>query len=344
MRAIRLHAFGPAENLVHEEVEDPEPGSGQVRVVVAAAGVHLIDTALREGLQLGPLPLPELPTIPGREIAGTVDAVGEGVDSDWLGRRVVAHLGQAPGGYAELAVVGTEALHVLPDGLDAPQAVAMIGTGRTVMGVLRGVELGPQDTVLVLAAAGGMGSLLLQYAKDRGARVVGAAGGPGKTETVAKLGADLAVDYNLPDWSGHILAGLSEATGQGGPGSRGGPDGDRPFTHVFDSVGGEPGRIALGLVAVGGTHHAYGSAATGFAADGAVAPAEEELAERGISVRSLDGARMLAQKRALEEESMAHAAAGTLVPLVQPFALAEAARAQRALSERGTIGKVVLLP
>lgn len=111
MRAIRLHAFGPAENLVHERTEAPVPAPGQVRIAVAAAGVHLLDTALRQGFQ-GPAPaLPELPTIPGREVAGTVDALGPGTDPDWLGRQVVVHLGFAPGGYAEYAVADADRLH-----------------------------------------------------------------------------------------------------------------------------------------------------------------------------------------------------------------------------------------
>lgn len=98
MYAIRLHAFGPAENLVHERTEDPEPGPGQVRIAVAAAGVHLLDAALREGMRGGPAPAPAaLPTVPGREVAGTVESLGEGVAGLWLGRRVVAHLGFAPG-------------------------------------------------------------------------------------------------------------------------------------------------------------------------------------------------------------------------------------------------------
>ena len=104
MHAIRLHAFGPPENLRYERVDDPEPGPGQVRIAVAVAGVHLIDTAIRAGRRMGPMPLPELPEIPGREVAGSVDALGPGVDAAWLGRRVVAHLGPASGGYAELAV------------------------------------------------------------------------------------------------------------------------------------------------------------------------------------------------------------------------------------------------
>jgi NADPH2:quinone reductase len=78
VHAIRLHAFGPAENLRFETVPDPEPGPGQVRIAVAAAGVHVIDTAIRKG-QPGPMPLPELPTEPGREVAGTVDRIGDGV-------------------------------------------------------------------------------------------------------------------------------------------------------------------------------------------------------------------------------------------------------------------------
>ncbi len=123
-------------NLRYEEVDDPRPGPGQARIAVAAAGVHLIDTALRAGRPMGPLALPELPTIPGREVAGTVDAVGPQVDEQWLGRRVVAHLGPASGGYAELAVRETDALHALPDGLADDAAVAMIGTGRTALAIL----------------------------------------------------------------------------------------------------------------------------------------------------------------------------------------------------------------
>jgi Alcohol dehydrogenase GroES-like domain len=117
MRAIRLHAFGPAGNLRYEEVSDPEPGAGQVRIAVAAAGVHLIDTTIRAGVRMGPYPLPELPAIPGREVAGVIDAVGPEVEEGWLGRRVAAHLGVASAGYAELAVREVEHLHALPDGV-----------------------------------------------------------------------------------------------------------------------------------------------------------------------------------------------------------------------------------
>jgi NADPH:quinone reductase len=110
VHAIRLRAFGPAENLVYEDVPDPVPGEDHVRIAVEAAGVHLIDTKLRNGVQMGPLPLPDLPAIPGREVAGVVEAVGPGVDERWVGRLVVAHLGPTgAGGYAELAVVPVRA-------------------------------------------------------------------------------------------------------------------------------------------------------------------------------------------------------------------------------------------
>ena len=131
MYAVRLHEFGPAGHLSYEEVPDPVPGTSQVRIAVEAAGVHLLDTALRAGTAGGgPVPPPELPTIPGREVAGTVNAVGPGVDATWIGKRVVVHLGPVPGGYAELAVAKVESLHEIPNHLGSAIAVATIGTGR----------------------------------------------------------------------------------------------------------------------------------------------------------------------------------------------------------------------
>ncbi|SFJ80692.1 zinc-binding dehydrogenase [Streptomyces pini] len=335
MHAVRLHAFGPAGNLRYERVPDPEPGPGQVRIAVAAAGVHLVDTALREGLRLGPTPTPaELPTIPGREVAGTVDALGEGVDPAWLGRRVAAHLGMAPGGYAELAVTGAERLHPLPGGLSEDHAVALVGTGRTAMGVLRFADLSPADTVLVLAAAGGIGSLLVQYARHRGATVVGAAGGPEKVRAVEGMGADLAVDYTRGDWTERIREKF----------------GDRPVTYLFEGVGGGLGREATALLAPGGSHLSYGYASAGFSPEGQAVLSEEEQRKLGVTSRSVLGKPMfdriggMENIRVLEEEAMALAAGGVLVPPVHHFPLAHAARAHRALETRATLGKVVLVP
>jgi NADPH2:quinone reductase len=243
MHAIRLHAFGPPENLRYEVVADPRPGAGQVRVAVEAAGVHLIDTRLRAGEPMGPVPLPALPTIPGREVAGVVDATGPGVDGDWLGRRVVAHLGPASGGYAGRALASAAALHALADGLSAEAAVAMIGTGRTALAVLEVAAPGPEDVVLVTGAAGGLGCLLVQGARAAGATVVGAAGGLRKTEQVRALGA-AAVDSSTPDWPEAVREAL---------------DGDAP-TVALDGVGGPTGRAALELLGPGGRLVPFGMA------------------------------------------------------------------------------------
>ncbi|MFH9425867.1 zinc-binding dehydrogenase [Streptomyces sp. NPDC017529] len=337
MHAIRLHAFGPAENLRYEQTETPLPGPGQVRIAVAAAGVHLLDTALREGIKGGPAPLPDLPTTPGREVAGTVEALGAGTDPAWLGRRVVAHLGMNPGGYAEKAVVDAEKLHDIPDGLDEAQAVAMIGTGRTTMGILLFAELTADDIAIVPAAAGGIGSLLVQHAKNVGATVIGLAGGQAKTERVRRLGADLAVDYKDAGWPSVVRAFLDEREVPGA-------------TIVFDSVGGEPGRAAVGLLARGGRHLVFGWSSGGPLTGGPLVFAEGELAERGITSESVLGPVMMAKAggdnpmRTLETASLAEAAAGRLVPDVQRFPLREAAAAHRALANRGTMGKVVLVP
>src|SRR4051794_19019198 len=326
MHAIRLHAFGPADNLRYEEVDDPRPGPGQARIAAAACGVHLIDTALRAGRSMGPLPLPELPTIPGREVAGVVDAVGPGVDERWVGERVVAHLGPASGGYAELAVREIEALHRLPDGLAADVAVAMIGTGRTALAILEVAALTAQDVVLVTTAAGGLGSLLVQAARDVGATVVGLAGGPAKVQRVAQLGATVTVDYSAPDWSAAVRSAL---------------DG-REVTVALDGVGGALGRGALELLGAGGRLVLFG-----FSSGQPTELSAGDLFARGISATAAIGARMAQRPgglRELEEQALAAAAAGRLVPVVQRFALAEAAGAHEAIERRATVGKTVLVP
>ncbi|MCX5287255.1 MULTISPECIES: zinc-binding dehydrogenase [unclassified Streptomyces] len=326
MHATRLHAFGPAENLRYEEVADPAPGPGQVRIAVEAAGVHLLDTALREGEQ-GPLPEPtRLPTVPGREVAGVVESLGEGVAALWLGKRVVAHLGFAPGGYAELAVTDVDRVHEIPENLDRAEAVAMIGTGRTAMGILQFAEPGPDDVVVIPAAAGGIGTLLVQYAKNAGAVVVGLAGGPEKVARVQAGGADLAVDYNGPGWPDKIRAYL----------------GGRPATLVFDGVGGEVAHETVALLGPGGRHLVFGWSAEGIRGGGPyLVDGVSEQVLGPVMMRKAGGPDPL---RTLELRALAEAAAGRLTPAVQRFPLAEAAAAHRALETRATTGKVVLEP
>ncbi|MET7302874.1 zinc-binding dehydrogenase [Embleya sp. NPDC005575] len=326
MRAIRLNEFGPAENLRYEEVATPEPGPGEVRIAVAAAGVHLVDVMLRSGKVLGPFPQPELPATLGREVAGTVDAVGAGVDPTLVGRRVVAHLGNGNGGYAEFAIIDDRALLVLPDGLAAEVAVAMVGTGRTALGILEVAAITAADIVLITAAAGGLGTLLVQAARRVGAVVVGAAGGAAKVEAVRESGADLAVDYTAADWAGRVREELA----------------GRPVTVVLESVGGDIGRDALDLTAPGGRLVTFG-----WSSGTPIAGLAELAAAADVAVQNPLGLRMTNRPggiKALAEAALAAAATGELRPTVTSFPLADAAEAHTALTARKTVGKVVLVP
>lgn len=321
MKAIRIHAFGPEEKLHYDDVPLPEPGPGQVRIAVRAAGVHVLDAFMHEG-DPGkiPFPVPDLPVIPGREVAGVVDALGDGVEDSWLGRRVVTHLGLVNAGYAEFAVREADAVFPVPDVLDFPAAITMVGTGRAALGIWRAVEVGAGDAVLVTAAAGGVGTLLVQLAKAVGATVVGAAGGPVKTARIRAAGADRAVDYTLPGWE--------KEAGE--------------VSVVFDGVGGEAGRLAFELLGPGGVHVVHG-----WSAGEITAFTSADLRDRAVSAVYALGPRMARLPgglRALQEEALAGAAAGRLVPAVTTFPLVEAAAAHAALRGRETVGKVVLLP
>jgi NADPH:quinone reductase len=233
---------GPAGNLCYEAVEDPRPGPGHVRVAVAVAGVHLMDTRIRAGERLAPYPLPELPAIPGREVAGVVDAIGPDVDESWLGRRVVGHLGAASGGDAEPSVCAEPSLHELPDGLAEDAAVAMVGTGRTTMAILEAAQLGPDDVASQRRrAASARCSSRRRAWPARGRRL---AGGTHKVSRVQALGASVAVDYTRPEWPREVRDALDS----------------REPTVALDGVAGDAGRAALELLAPGGRLILFGMA------------------------------------------------------------------------------------
>lgn len=318
MHAIRQHTFGDPDVLRLEEVDDPAPAEGQIRIAVEAAGVHLLDTVIRSGREFGPFPPPPLPMTPGREVAGVVDAIGPDVDPSWSGRRVVAHLGAASGGYAELAVVDADRAHAVPNGLASDLAVAAIGTGRTATGILDLAEL-THDDVAVTSAAGGLGVLLLQAVRGASAVAIGLTGGPEKVEVARAHGADPAIDYLRDDWIDRI-----------------GELGVSP-TIVFDAVGGDVGHRAYELLRPGGRLVRYGWTS-------GEENAYDDPERRVVEVL---GPAMLARPgglASLEAEALARAADGSRVPWVgTPFRLAEAAAAHRALEGRLTHGKVVLV-
>ncbi len=323
MKAIRLHAFGPPENLRLDELPDLDPAAGEVRIAVRASGVHLLDTVLRRGETGGPLPPGALPTVPGREVAGTIDRVGAGVDDEWLGRRVVAHLGMVPGGYAEQAVTAADRLFdldALPGLVSAADAVALVGTGRTTVGVLTGAALTADDTVLIPAAAGGIGWLLVQAARTAGAGVTAAAGGEEKLHRLRELEPDELIDYSRPGWADRV---------------------QRQPTVVLDGVGGEVGRAAFELLAPGGRLVMFG-----YSSGTATRVTTDDLVDRGVGASwgfgfpRGSGPEVL---RPYVAEALRRAAAGEWRPLLSAYPLADAARAHADLEQRRTLGKVVLV-
>jgi NADPH2:quinone reductase len=325
VHAVRQHEFGPAETLLYEEVPDPSLASGQVRIAVEASGVHFIDTEIRNGDGPAYYARPDLPTVPGREVAGVVDAVGGDVDESWAGRRVVAHLGLAGGGYADRAVAPVEALHELPDELPADAAVAMIGTGRTAMAILDTAALRPDDVVLITAAAGGLGSLFVQAARNAGATAVGAAGGSEKLKRVRELGPEVVVDYGNSDWTERVRDAL----------------GEREVSVVLDGVGGAVGRQAMELLGPGGRMLVFGWS-SGEPSEFTTA----DVFDSYLTITSGFGPDIGSppRKRELETAALAEAAAGRLVPLLIRFPLADAPAAHTALEGRATVGKTVLIP
>jgi NADPH:quinone reductase len=319
MRAVVMRAFGPPRVLEDSAVPDPSPEPGEVLIDVEFAGITFVETQVRAGRAPNPRMLPALPAILGNGVGGVVAAAGAGVDGGLLGRRVIASL-SGTGGYAERAVAVAGRPLDVPAELPLRDAVALLADGRTAVGVVRRAGLQTGDTVVVEAAAGGVGSLLVQLARNAGARVVALAGEGRKLAVARDLGADLAVSYADPDWAARVHA------------LTGGVD------VVFDGVGGDIGLAAFGLLRPGGRFVPFGMAS------GAFAPVSAELAgERQVSVLAA-GPPDPRELRELAGAALAEAAAGRLRPVIgQVFDLARAADAHAAIEGRATIGKTLLV-
>ncbi|MFF7631989.1 zinc-binding dehydrogenase [Kitasatospora sp. NPDC008050] len=315
MRAVWLKRFGDPSVLVPGEAPDPVPGPGQVVVDVAYANITFVETQFR-ATGAGPFRA-EPPLIPGNGVGGTVGELGPGVDPQLLGRRVVTGTGGA-GGYAERVAVPADGLFVVPQGLALDDAVALLADGRTAVMRLRAAGVRAGDRVLVEAAAGGVGSLLVQLAKAVGARVVAVAGGAGKLTLARELGADFAFDYREADWAERVHREVG------------------PIDVVFDGVGGAVGRAAFELLAPGGRMDSYGLASGEWAGI-----TDAQAAAREVRLVSTD--RSPEQLRACTEHALAEAAAGRLRPVIgQRFPLERAAAAHAAIESRATLGKTLL--
>lgn len=197
MKAIVVEEFGEPEVLQYKDAERPEPDEGEVLIEVRSAGVNYADTMRRRDEYLVPQ---ELPFTPGSEVAGIVSEVGKGVEDASVGDRVVALIGT--GGYAEYAVASARALIPLPEGLDFDEAAAVPLQGLTAYHILKtSGALEEGESVLVHAAAGGVGTLAVQMAKLLGAgTVVATASSQEKLDLAESLGADALIDYTKEDW------------------------------------------------------------------------------------------------------------------------------------------------
>ncbi|PFG18400.1 putative PIG3 family NAD(P)H quinone oxidoreductase [Propionicimonas paludicola] len=206
MRVVSVTAPGGPENLIVADAPTPEPKPGEVLIAVAAAGVNRADLLQRQGYYPPP---PGTSEVIGLEVAGTIAALGDGVDGWALGDPCVALL--AGGGYAEYVVVPSGQVIAPPDGVDLITAAGLIEVAATVVSNFDHVHLAAGETVLIHGGTGGIGSFAIQYARALGARVLTTAGSPAKLELCREFGADVAIDYH-DDWA----AAVAEATGGAG--------------------------------------------------------------------------------------------------------------------------------
>lgn len=320
-----MHEPGEPEVLKLEEVASPEPGPEEVIVRVELAGVNYADTGMRRGMFHGP-GSEEMPITPGFEVAGTVAAPGDGVEGLEEGARVVAVLGA--GGYAEYAIAPAESVVQVPDGVDFLQATALLVQGITAYGILHdSARVQPGESVLVQAAAGGVGTLAVQLAKLAGAEtVIGTASTEEKRNLAESLGADRTVDYTMEGWVEEVL---EETDGRG-------------VDVVLESVGGEIGERAYGCLAPLGRLITFGAAGGA----GMAPPDMWQINMKGHTVSGYGGPwiRPGAADKARNDISN-YLRSGELRVVEGPsFELNEAAEAHRAVEGRTTVGKVVLLP
>lgn len=322
MHAVRMHECGSPEVLRYDEVPVPEPGVGEARVKIDAVGVNYIDIYQRKGQYPDPLPV-----ILGREAAGVVDAVGPGVSDVQPGARVVyaMHVGS----YAEYAVVPAWRLVPIPDALTTRQAAAVMLQGLTAHYLTHSTyPLQPGDTALIHAAAGGVGLLLVQMAKRRGARVIGTVSTEEKADLARKASADEVILYTQVDFEAETKR-LTDGRG---------------VNVVYDSVGQTTFDKSLNCLRPRGYMVLYGQSS------GPVPPLNPQvlsakgslfLTRPNLMHYTLDRAEML--KRA--GDLFDWITAGKLtVRIDTTFPLNEASLAHRCLEGRKTKGKVLLIP
>jgi NADPH2:quinone reductase len=322
-KAIRIHEHGGPEILKWEDMDIGDPGDGEVRIRHTAVGLNFIDCYQRSGLY----PM-DLPLTLGTEAAGVIEAVGPGVEGLAVGQRV-AYAGGQMGSYAEERIMNAGVLVPMPDGIDDETAAAMMLMGMTAhMLLVKCYPVSTGDTILVHAAAGGVGTILCQWAKHLGATVIGTVGSDAKAEIAKAHGCDHAINYSAENFAERV-AEITDGAG---------------VPVVYDSVGKDTFEASLDCASNFGYVISFGNAS-------GPAPAVEPLTlmAKGslflgrptLMNYTADHALRLEAARALFE---AVEGGAVKIEIGQTFPLAETAKAHAALEGRATTGSTVLLP
>ncbi|MET7694553.1 NADP-dependent oxidoreductase [Streptomyces sp. NPDC005483] len=311
MKAVRFHEYGTPDVLRHEDVEQPVPGAGEVRIRVAATSFNPVDGNIRGGFMRGPIPV-ELPHTPGIDVAGTVDALGEGVDGIAVGDDVIGFLPMdGNGAAAEYVLAPAEVLTPAPKSVPLPDAAALPLVGLTAYQALfdHG-KLTAGQRVLINGAGGAVGGYAVQLAKNAGAHVIATAG-PRSNEAVTSAGADEVIDHTTTS----VTAAVTE-----------------PVDLALNLAPVDPAELAalVTLVRPGG--------ALVNTTVWMPAPSDEERGVRGIDLFVRSDADQLAQLAALTDRGELHVAVAERVPLAELPALH--ARA----AEGAVHGKVIVVP
>ncbi|MEA3232571.1 MAG: quinone oxidoreductase [Thermodesulfobacteriota bacterium] len=323
-KAVQIHITGSPEVLQWEDIELHEPGPGEVHIRHEAIGLNFIDVYHRTGLY----PLPGLPVVLGMEGAGTVMSLGEKVTEFQKGDRV-AYAGIPPGAYAEERLIPAHRLIKLPEAISFRQAAAMMLQGMTARYLLFGcypVKAG--DIILVQAAAGGVGTIVCQWARHLGATVIGTVGSDEKAALARAHGCDYPINYSDDDFEVRVR----EITDNQG------------VNVVYDSVGEPTFAKSLDCLKPLGTMVSFGQAAA------PVPPVDIGLlAAKGSLFLTRPSLMTYTEKR---EDLLAHAAdlfkvvesGAVKIEIRQAYALKDAAQAHRDLEARKTSGSTVLIP
>ena len=321
-KAIRIHQFGGPEVLRFEELDVGQPGEGEVLVGQRAIGLNYIDIYQRGGIYPNPLPL-----VLGNEASGDVLAVGPGVEEFRPGDRVA--YGTALGAYAEQRIVAAKHLVKLPDAIDYDIGAVMMLKGMTAQYLLRRTHrVGPEDVILVQAAAGGVGLILCQWAKALGATVIGTAGTPEKAELARQHGADHVILYRTED----VAARVKEITG------------GRKCTVVYDAVGQATFEGSIDSLRPLGLLASFGAASGQIPAFNV-----SLLAQKGSLFLTRPTLFTYAAERqdllAMAKDVTEAITSGTIkIDVHSRVPLRDTADAHRALEARDTVGATVLIP